>query len=165
MTFTAVATDSDGQVVQYQWDFNGVDVIDQTTATGTIMHIYTTGDTFQPMVPVVDNDGLIATATATVIVQPSPFGVVLSANPPSGPPPLGVQFTADAVSPGQVVEYRWDFDGNNSFDLINATDLSVLALRHDKKSFSDSGKVLRHRIFKRVFWKRDANLIACADLT
>ena len=122
VTFTAVATDSDGQIVQYQWDFNGLDVIDQTTATGTVMHIYTTGDTFQPMVTVVDNDGLTATATATLIVQPSPFGVVLSADPPSGPPPLGVQFTADAVSPGQVVEYRWDFDGNKSFDLLTATD-------------------------------------------
>ena len=125
VTFTAAATDTDGQIAQYRWDFDGNSVVDQTTMANTTTHLYTTVGTFQPLVTAVDNDGLIATDTATVIVQPPLTGVTLSATPGGGGAPLEVQFTAAAVNPGNVVEYRWDFDGDETSDLTTLADATI----------------------------------------
>ena len=116
VTFTAAATDTDGQIAQYRWDFDGNSVVDQTTVANTTTYTYNTEGTFQPVVTAVDNDGLTATDTATVIVQPPPTGVTLSATPSSGAAPLEVGFTAAAVNPQNIVEYRWDFDGDTTTD-------------------------------------------------
>ena len=125
VTFTAAATDTDGQIAQYRWDFDGNSVVDQTTVDNTTTHTYNTQGTFQPLVTAVDNDGLTATDTATVIVQPPATGVTLSATPSSGAADLEVQFTAAAVNSGNVVEYRWDFDGDGIRDLTTTTGLAT----------------------------------------
>jgi hypothetical protein len=54
VAFTCYAHD-DGSVVQYQWDFDGDDVVDKTTRSAKASHTYSAAGTYQAKVTVVDN--------------------------------------------------------------------------------------------------------------
>jgi PKD repeat protein len=54
VTFTCNAHD-DGSVVQYQWDFDGDDVVDKATRSARASHTYSAAGTYQARVTVVDN--------------------------------------------------------------------------------------------------------------
>jgi len=65
--FTCNAHDPDGNIVEYRWDYNNDDVVDETTATGTASAIYTAAGTYQAKVTVVDDDGATTTASPLTI--------------------------------------------------------------------------------------------------
>jgi len=71
VTFTADASDPDGDIVEYRWDFDGDDIIDQTTMTNTTNYTYETEEIYLAKVTVVDNDGLTASATFGIQVSGS----------------------------------------------------------------------------------------------
>lgn len=98
---------------------NGVDYTDQCTVTGTGADCQVTND-----LPVGSN---IAVATISDLAgnqasDSSTFqiGVIRAipgATPTSGPSPLTVHFTTDGEDPaGTIQVFRWDFDGNGSWD-------------------------------------------------
>ena len=55
--FTCSGTDSDGSIVSYKWDFDGDNVIDKTTNTGSTSYTYTNKGTYNATCTVVDNLG------------------------------------------------------------------------------------------------------------
>ncbi len=57
VNFTCSGTDTDGSVVSYQWDFNGDNIIDDTTNTGSTTHTYTIKGVYNATCTVVDNLG------------------------------------------------------------------------------------------------------------
>ena len=78
VTFTAIATDLDGDIAEYQWDFNGDGNVDDTTPTDSVNTIYTSPGTYLASVTVVDDQGLTASATTSVTAR--------SPRPPPPPP-------------------------------------------------------------------------------
>jgi hypothetical protein len=69
VTFTVVASDPDGTLVQAQWDFTGNGSVDRVTTTLTTSFTYTAAGTFHPTVTVVDNGGATASAATTVTIK------------------------------------------------------------------------------------------------
>jgi hypothetical protein len=69
VTFTVDAVDSDGTIVQAQWDFEGNGAVDRVTPELTTSFTYTTASTFHPSVTVMDNGGATASAATTVTME------------------------------------------------------------------------------------------------
>jgi PKD repeat protein len=97
VTFAASATDPDGQVVEYRWDFDADGTLDQTTTGGTATHTYSGAGTFQPQVTAVDNEGLTGQATTTITVS------VCRATPPAAGQTLPHVFVGTAAIDGTPV--------------------------------------------------------------
>jgi hypothetical protein len=72
VTFTADASDPDGVVVEYRWDFDGDGKIDQTTTDNQIRITYEEPGTYQAEVIVTDDDGLTASDHVTISVMAIP---------------------------------------------------------------------------------------------
>jgi len=120
----SLSYDNDGTITAYRWTFG--DGSDTVTGGATASHTYTAGGTYTAQVLVRDDDGAEATATVQVTVQQQIGGVnfpeaKLSAVPTNGDVPLKVNFDAGASSDpnGTIVEYRFDFDGDGTFDLLS----------------------------------------------
>ena len=104
------SSDSDGNIVDYTWNFG-----DGSNGNGrTVSHTYTDAGTYTAMLTVRDNDG--ETSSATKVIQVKPATVV----PPkanfivdtiSGEAPVTVNCDASSSvdSDGKIVSYSWDF--------------------------------------------------------
>ena len=114
-------TDSDNNIVDYQWDFDGDGKFD---AFGpSVSHVYTDAGTFNVVLNVVDADKNTGSATLTVDVaqqgiMPSLKGDVLDGNIP-----LSVNFDASAstYANGQISGYKWDFGDGTPVKMGSAT--------------------------------------------
>ncbi len=121
------ATDADGSIVRYEWDFEGDGTYDwSSTTTGNTSHTYSTVGTYQAVFRATDNLGLTATATAiTTVVSVGPKGsptATAAASPMEGDAPLAVSFSGTATDPeNNVVLYEWDFDGDGVYDWSSPT--------------------------------------------
>lgn len=115
VTFDAQASsDEDGQITAYNWVFGdgGTGIGMQPT------HTYVNEGTYTIRLTVTDNDGKTGSTTRTIIVEPrnQPPVALFTFSPISGLLPLTVTFDASASSDpdGDVVEYDWDFDGEQT---------------------------------------------------
>jgi PKD repeat protein len=111
------------QIAVYEWDFNGDGRIDRITATGLTTYVYASPGNYQAVLRVTDDQGLTGSATLAISVEPPvlvPPTVILTASTNAGYLPLDIAFTAEATDDGQVVQYRWDFDGDGSIDLVSS---------------------------------------------
>ncbi len=109
--FVSTASDSDGFIVSYLWDF-----MEGTSSTQNAVHVFNRSGTYPVTLTVVDNDGGVATFSLDVIVlHAAPRAdfnwtpVIPSANVP-------VQFTdLSAATEGNLVNWAWTFgDGARS---------------------------------------------------
>ncbi len=119
VTFQAVATDSDGTIAQYDWDFG--DGSTDSTTTDSTTYTYTSADTYPVTVLVTDNAGDTAQCTQDIIIseaaEPAVMTVTIVADPTSGIAPLPVSFSADVENGVEPFTYAWDFgDGSTSTD-------------------------------------------------
>ncbi|HAF70174.1 MAG: PKD domain containing protein [Acetothermia bacterium 64_32] len=110
--------DPDGNVTNYQWDFNGDGAFD---ATGRLSYWrFMSPGAYRVTLQVTDDQGATARASRTVDVtspnQPPVAQFVFS--PTSPQPNRWVQFDASASydPDGTITAYRWDFDGDGAFD-------------------------------------------------
>ena len=111
--------DPEGRLVKWSWDFgDGTPVVHSSAPTTT--HTYTAGGTHTASLTVTDDAGATATASTSVTVSSAAFTVDKTV----GMAPLEVHFDASA-SPGPIVEYRWDYDGNGSIDETTSTPQAV----------------------------------------
>ncbi len=82
VNFTCEAYDPDGTIVEYQWDFDGDNVFDETTEIGSVTHTYEAAGTYEARCKVVDNDGAEAVSDPEEItVQALPTLYTLTINP------------------------------------------------------------------------------------
>lgn len=117
INFSGIATDNDGSIVLYEWDFNGDRVFDYSSTTSAdVSHIYTAGGVFNATLRVTDNDGLTSVYSLIVSVAGPPISLP-GAYPLSGNAPLTVTFFSDGKDlDGGPEYYDWDFDGNGVYD-------------------------------------------------
>jgi flagellar hook assembly protein FlgD len=127
------ATDADGTIVRYEWDFEGDGTFDFTSTTsGNTSHTYAAAGTFGAVFRVTDNDGMTATAVATataVRVGPpgSPTATITVPNAPrTVTAPTLVSFNGTGSdTDGSIVKFEWDFTGDGVYDYSSPTTAST----------------------------------------
>lgn len=113
------STDSDGNIVNYDWDFG-----DGQNASGVSPdHLFNVSGSYLVQLTVTDNQGATAQATTTIIITAlnQPPSAQFSSTPQQGEAPLLVSFDANAStdSDGNIVSYDWDFgDSQNGSGII-----------------------------------------------
>jgi len=118
ITFNAtVSYDPDGYIVSYFWDFG-----DGTNATGVIVeHASTDDGNYTVTLTVTDDDGAIASATATKTVLNRPPVAIFTESAETVLTGETILFNASASydPDGTIVSYFWDFgDGSNTTGVI-----------------------------------------------
>ncbi len=104
------SSDPDGTIASYTWNFG--DGQNGSGVSGS--HIYANAGTFTVILTVIDNGGLMSTASQTITVtapaNASPTAA-FTATPEDGTPPLTVIFNAATSedSDGTIATYDWDF--------------------------------------------------------
>lgn len=121
--FNAIATDPDGKIKTYQWDFDGNGAYDHTSSTTPVTtHTYSKKGSYNATIQVTDSSGLKRTDAVRIEVGAAPEAKA-SANPKSGPAPLEVVFKASGTdSDGTIAFYEWDFDGDGNYDWKKVAD-------------------------------------------
>ncbi len=125
--FTGAASDNDGFVSSYFWDFgDGTSSNEQNPS-----HTYSTAGTYSVTLTVSDNAGGKGASTAITITITAPTNqpptVTASASPTSGSAPLSVSFTATAKDADwcksvcttviqNVGTAEWDYNGDGTAD-------------------------------------------------
>ena len=115
------ASDPDGTIASYQWDFG--DGAQATTATPSTSHLFATRAIRTVTVRVVDNDGASATATYSLPVAGLAPIAALTAAPSPATTGATVQFDASGShDPDSAIsDYSWDLDSNGSFEVDSGT--------------------------------------------
>lgn len=115
--FSGAVSDSDGEVVLYEWDFDGDRNFDfSSSESASANNIYLFGGVYNATLRVSDNDGLIGEDSVIITVAGPPASLP-SAYPLTGNAPLTVTFFSDGKDfDGGPEYYDWDFDGDGSFD-------------------------------------------------
>ncbi|HEY4706378.1 MAG TPA: CFI-box-CTERM domain-containing protein [Thermodesulfobacteriota bacterium] len=68
ITFDVAASDPNGVIVKFEWDFDGNGTVDATTTSAPALYTYSTSGTYSPVVTVTDDQGGTATSSTTVDV-------------------------------------------------------------------------------------------------
>jgi len=128
VNFSASASDSDGYITKYEWDFDGDGIYESDTGiVSSASYTYSLAGTFNSRVRVTDDSGLTTISPILYIsvssaVNNPPVVSSLTADPTTGVRPLTANFTATATdSDGYITKYEWDFDGNGTYDITETT--------------------------------------------
>ena len=124
VSFSCTASDPDGTIQLYEWDFDGDGTYDWSSSTdGNASHTYSTKGAYQATVRVTDNDQIMVTDTVTILVGTSPTATVSTeGDTTAGVAPFEVEFEVDGTDPdGSIVLYEWDFDGDGIYDWSSTT--------------------------------------------
>ncbi len=113
VTFTAVASDSDGTINSYEWAFG-----DGETSSGeqVVSHTFAGSGIYNVTLTVTDNKGTASSASTMVDVTNAPPEVSISTTTLQGGFPHAVTFTASATDKdGSIIGYEWSFgDGETA---------------------------------------------------
>lgn len=118
--------DPDGTIGAYHWDVDNDGVVDTTTTSPYFVHTYTTEGTHTTSLSVEDDEGAMDRTSVQGIEAnlPNQAPVAsLSASPMTAY--TGQEVTLDMSestdSDGNIIEYRFDFDGDGVFDDTTTT--------------------------------------------
>jgi len=142
VSFACLASDPDGSILRYQWDFEGDGLFDYSSVTtASVAHDYTRPGIYNPILRVVDDQGLTA-LDSSIIIRVGRLTATASANPSSGYAPLTVNFTGTYFDPvdGRVENFQWDFDGDGVFEYFSETNPNT--------SYRYATRGVRRAIFK-----------------
>ncbi len=138
----SASTDSDGEIVDYAWDFDGDGTFDQNGPEAIVNHTYEVVGVYAVTLRVTDDDGATDTDIAIVTVGNPPLppeaagtAAVDSENP------LLVSFDASDSfdSDGEIVRYDWDFDNDGTFELLDGG----VTTQHEYPDFGSKTAVVR----------------------
>ena len=130
----SASTDDDGDIIFYEWDFEGDGLYDAYGFDPIVVHNYIQSGTYAPLVRVTDNSGgsdsfqsppFEASIASISNIQPS---ADIAATAVSGIAPLTIGFIGSGSFDvdGILEKYEWDFDGDGTFDLDSGSDSTVL---------------------------------------
>lgn len=119
LKFNGTASDPDGIISMYEWDFNGDGKYDwYARTTGVTNYYYAEPGTFKAKLKVTDDNDGINTTEITIKVNPIPN------NPPQANAGSNQRSGAGEISlfgtgtdpDDNIVKYEWDFDGDGTYD-------------------------------------------------
>ena len=113
VVFSGTGSDQDGQVVRYQWDFNGDGVWDyESPSSGSATWTYDNPGTYESKLRVTDDLGAMAEDTAVVTVELKGPPVADAGGDQSVNCGDDVQFDGSGSKDpdGQRLTFSWDFD-------------------------------------------------------
>jgi PKD repeat protein len=120
--FHGTATDADGYLTKYEWDYEGDGTFDTlSTSTGEATWTYQAVGVYNAVLKVTDNDGGQDNDTVKVTV-------VEGNTPPTADAGKDKQVHAMELVTfvgigkdldGKIVKYEWDFDGDKKYDWTN----------------------------------------------
>lgn len=105
--------DADNDIVQYEWDFNGDEIVDKEGKK--ISYTFENAGNYTVRLTVMDSEDQKSSINLLVTVNEPGVLAVIIANPEEGTAPLTVQFDGSSSSAyqGNIVSYEWDFgDGS-----------------------------------------------------
>ena len=125
-TLGGSATDSDGTIVEYAWDFEADGTYDWTNASSpATTHTYPSALTYTAVLRATDNDGLTSTASVNIKVSTPPEATA-NASPTDAVAGAPVSFSGTGSdADGSITKYEWDFDGNGTYDWSSAGSAST----------------------------------------
>jgi len=108
------SSDSDGNIVSYEWEFG-----EQTTGSGvTSTHAYSSEGNYTVTLTVTDNDELTNTTTKTITLIPKPLPPEASFTFSPASPEVNETVTFDASNSsdldGTIINYVWNFGDENT---------------------------------------------------
>ncbi|ALM09128.1 hypothetical protein SB49_02475 [Sediminicola sp. YIK13] len=116
--FSAENSTDDKGIVRYEWDFDDGTTSSIRTNGSAFSHTFTQAGTYQVVLTVTDEEGLIGTATMTITISETNLApnAVATATPLEGSAPLEVAFDGSASTDDiGIISYTWDFgDGTTS---------------------------------------------------
>jgi len=117
------ASNSTGDIVTYRWDFDGDGTVEETTSNPVTTQSFNQTGFFEPAVQVEDANGSTDTVIGPVLeIVPAGINSTFVFTPTK--PTVGTQVAFNASrstdTNGDIVEYRWDFTGNGTFDAVTA---------------------------------------------
>ncbi|MEM2899216.1 MAG: PKD domain-containing protein [Thermoplasmata archaeon] len=137
VTFSADASDLDGTIASYSWDFDNDGVFDFQSSTSSATFIYQALGTYTAKVVVTDDDGARANDTITISVTNSAPIVFASANVTTATTLDTIKFTGYAYDlDGTISTYKWDFEGDGIFDFTSTTTGNTTYKYNVKGSFN-----------------------------
>ncbi|WP_457601649.1 DUF7948 domain-containing protein [Hydrogenivirga sp.] len=141
VNFICDASDSDGYITEYRWDFDDDGNIDNTTNGKSVSFTYNTVGTYIAKCTAVDNNGAMAQAATTVTVTPQqnspPVISSTSVSPNSGNVPLKVTFSWSVSDPdGDTLTCYMDVDNDGTNDYTMADCANNTSLEH---TYQNSG--------------------------
>jgi len=162
--FNGTATDSDGFIIYYQWDFDGDGNYDyNSTNTGFTTHIYTMKGTYIAKFRAYDNQGGFSVDTRTVIVNEkgpvqtvSPSGGIVEYNNttievPEGAITENVTFTVTEISISQPSGYTIIGKVYRIEATVTAfTQPIVIILRYNETNLPENASEDNLSIYKKV---------------
>ncbi|MFC7080883.1 PKD domain-containing protein [Halorussus caseinilyticus] len=116
ITFDAGASsDADGQITEYEWDFDGDGYFGYDGSQNT--YSFDTAGTYPVTLRVTDNGEQTVKEIRTIRVENSAPEPSFTFSPTNPAPDQTVTFDAGASSDadGRITEYEWDFDGDGYF--------------------------------------------------
>lgn len=130
-------SEAPGGIASYAWDFDGDGTTDQTSTTPTVTHAYATLGTFTAKLVVTDSDDGLSSAPAsqTVTIQNAPpvAAITFTPFPAIAGKPVAFSGTASHDPDGSIVDYKWDLDGNGTFETDRGATQNV------SKTFATAG--------------------------
>jgi PKD repeat protein len=171
ISYTANATDSNGQILVYLWDFNGDGAFDLAKTTdGGAQYTFTSPGTFKSKVRVIDDSGLSKDAEKSVVInQPEALAVWIT-TPEAGSSLEGesASILAETSMPGRTklvsFEYRV-FSKNTSWQTIGSDSVSVdgfSLLWTQLSSVLSSGDTCEIRA---IAWDIEDNMVTSQSVT
>ena len=117
------SSDTDGTIVKYEWDLDGNGSYDANPTMSTASYSYATPGTVTVKLRVTDDKGATNEATHTVTVQnrPPTASFLASPNPASTGQNVIFNGSASIDLDGTITNYKWDLDGNGSFETDTGT--------------------------------------------
>jgi PKD repeat protein len=110
----AKSSSKEGQIVDYQWDFDGDGKKDLSGEK--VNFVFRNPGVYETRLTITDSNDLESSATIQIEVTEKTIQAALSATPVQGSAPLIVEFDASASSyqGKEISSYQWDFgDGSN----------------------------------------------------
>ncbi len=119
VTFVSGGYDVDGQIVLYQWDFDGDGFFDWDSETRGPKAVYTYEDDgdFEAVLRVTDDDGAESTDVVMITVNNRAPTAVVELEITEQITYRELEFNGEGHDQdGDIVLYEWDFDGNGEYD-------------------------------------------------
>jgi PKD repeat protein len=125
--FDAYGSESEAEIISYEWDFG-----DGSLGIGiTTNHTYSNIGTYTAILTVTDSNGKKGYDIVKIDVKKAPTAVInTTPDPPTGVAPFTVYFDAyESTSEGGIVSYAWNFgDGSTGTGITTSHTYSVSAV-------------------------------------